>query len=60
MLVEMGLVHGVNVNVAESLVMDNSPVSSSRIRHALSQGNIKEVNQMLGRPYLVSGKVVFW
>jgi riboflavin kinase/FMN adenylyltransferase len=58
MLVEMGLVHGVNVNVAESLVMDNSPVSSSRIRHALSRGNIKEVNQMLGRPYLVSGKVV--
>ncbi len=57
-LAEMGLLHRVKVKVAESLVVNDLPVSSSRIRHALSQGNIKEVNQMLGRLYRVSGKVV--
>lgn len=58
MLEEMGLGHGLKVKVAPSLVLDNSPVSSSRIRHALSEGNIKEVNQMLGRPYPISGQVI--
>ena len=58
MLEEFGLGHGLKVKVAPSLVLDDSPVSSSRIRHALSEGNIKEVNQMLGRPYKVSGLVI--
>ncbi len=58
MLEKMGLGHGLKVKVALSLVLDDSPVSSSRIRHALSEGNIKEVNQMLGRPYLISGQVI--
>ena len=58
MLEEMGLGHGLKVKVAPSLVLDDSPVSSSRIRHALSEGNIKEVEQMLGKPYLVSGQVI--
>lgn len=58
MLEEMGFGHGLKVKVTPSLVLDDSPVSSSRIRHALSEGNIKEVNQMLGRPYLISGQVI--
>jgi len=58
MLEEMGLGHGLKVKVAPSLVLDDSPVSSSRIRHALSEGNLKEVEQMLGKPYLVSGQVI--
>lgn len=33
-------------------------ISSSRIRHALSEGDIAQVNYMLGRPYTVSGKVL--
>ena len=58
MLEEFGLGHGLKVKVAPSLVLDDSPVSSSRIRLALSEGNIKEVNQMLGRSYKVSGQVI--
>jgi riboflavin kinase/FMN adenylyltransferase len=58
MLEEMGLEYGLKVKVASSLVLDDSPVSSSRIRHALSEGNIKDVNQMLGLPYKVSGQVI--
>jgi riboflavin kinase / FMN adenylyltransferase len=33
-------------------------ISSSLIRQALSEGNILDVNQMLGRPYNLSGTVV--
>jgi len=58
MLEEMGMGYGLKVKVAPSLALDDSPVSSSRIRHALSEGDIKEVNQMLGKPYLVSGQVI--
>ena len=58
MLEEMGLDNGLKVKVAPSLVLDDLPVSSSRIRYALSEGNIKEVEQMLGKPYLVSGQVI--
>ena len=33
-------------------------VSSTRIRESLKEGCIQEVNQFLGRPYTISGKVV--
>ncbi len=33
-------------------------VSSTRIRESLKEGRIQEVNQFLGRPYTISGKVV--
>jgi len=33
-------------------------VSSTRIRECLKEGRIQEVNQFLGRPYTISGKVV--
>ena len=46
------------VIVASSAVCGGVPVSSSRIRDALAEGEIKEVNAMLGRSYQVSGIVV--
>ena len=58
MLQEMGLGYGLKVKVAPSLVLDDSPVSSSRIRQALSEGEIKGVNEMLGTPYMVFGQVI--
>jgi riboflavin kinase/FMN adenylyltransferase len=57
-LIDHGLAGGINVQVAESLILDDLPVSSSRIREALSVGDIKRVNQMLGRNYQVSGTVI--
>lgn len=57
-LKEMGQAHGVQVRVAESLVLDDFPVSSSRIRQALVEGAIVEANQMLGRTYKVVGEVI--
>jgi riboflavin kinase/FMN adenylyltransferase len=55
---EMGQTYGIKVRVAESLILDGLPVSSSRIRQALSDGKISEVNQMLGEKYRVTGKVI--
>jgi riboflavin kinase/FMN adenylyltransferase len=46
-------VHIVPLNTADGL-----RISSSAIREALSQGNISQANQLLGRPYSLMGQVV--
>ena len=38
--------------------LNGKRVSSTRIRECLKEGRIQEVNQFLGRPYTISGKVV--
>lgn len=57
-LIAYGEADGVEVKVAESLILGDHPISSSRIRDALSEGDIEQVNHMLGRNYHVSGKVI--
>ena len=57
-LIDHGLAGGIDVQVAESLILDDLPMSSSRIREALSMGDMKRVNEMLGRNYQVSGTVI--
>ncbi|MBO5054222.1 MAG: bifunctional riboflavin kinase/FAD synthetase [Muribaculaceae bacterium] len=48
---------GVTVDVGLPLIINDIPVSSTRIRRALSEGNLADANLMLGRPYRVSGTV---
>tara|TARA_B100000242_G_scaffold178108_1_gene127752 strand:- start:4357 stop:5307 length:951 start_codon:yes stop_codon:yes gene_type:complete len=48
---------GLQVLVAESESWGDGPISSSRIRAALEEGRIVDVNQMLGRKYLMEGMV---
>lgn len=38
--------------------LNGKRVSSTRIREGLKEGHIQEVNQFLGRPYTITGKVV--
>ena len=38
--------------------IDHIAVSSTRIRNALLSGDLSQANQLLGRPYIISGKVV--
>lgn len=38
--------------------IDHIAVSSTRIRKALLSGDLEQANQLLGRPYTISGKVV--
>ena len=57
-LIAYGSKEEIDVKVAESLILNDFPISSSRIREALSVGDMDQVNDMLGRKYLVSGEVV--
>ncbi len=49
---------GFNVRQLEMLASGAAPISSTAIRNLLSEGKVIESNQLLGRPYCLSGKVV--
>jgi riboflavin kinase/FMN adenylyltransferase len=48
---------GFTMHVAEPLLLDGRPVSSTRVREALQRGAMQEVHRLLGRPYSLSGHV---
>jgi riboflavin kinase/FMN adenylyltransferase len=41
------------------MMIDGMPVSSTKIRKALNEGNIRLANSLLGYDYSISGKVVY-
>lgn len=49
---------GYKVDNCEKLCMDSEEISATIIREEISAGNIECVNNMLGRPYLVTGSVI--
>lgn len=49
---------GFEVRQLQMLAADTLPISSTAIRNLLSEGRVIEANQLLGRPYCLSGKVV--
>jgi len=57
-LVRIGGELGFSVDVVPPVSVAGSPVSSSRIRSALSQRDMREATVCLGRPYSVRGIVV--
>jgi riboflavin kinase/FMN adenylyltransferase len=57
MLSEAGKRFGFEVTDTDSCKMENYRVSSTAIRHALEQDNLTDVENMLGRPYSIIGKV---
>ena len=57
-LSENGLLVGLKVAIAEGVLEDELPISSSRIRESLAKGEIELVNRMLGFPYRINGEVV--
>ena len=46
------------VVVVPALEVDNTPISSSRIRICLQKGEIETANKLLGRPYALESKVL--
>jgi riboflavin kinase/FMN adenylyltransferase len=56
-LLNSGKLKGVQVHIIDSKISGMKPVSSSRIRVALTEGKIGEVNKMLGSPYQIKGVV---
>ena len=57
-LEELGDTYGFDVHVVHGIEMDGEPISSTRIRDVLLEGDVESAIQWLGRPYSVSGRVV--
>jgi riboflavin kinase/FMN adenylyltransferase len=58
LLARLGRRHGVEVHGIELAEAGGAAVSSSRIRDALDAGDVAAAAAMLGRPYLLEGRVV--
>jgi riboflavin kinase/FMN adenylyltransferase len=58
LLARLGRRHGVEVHGIELAEAGGAAVSSTRIRDALDAGDVVEAAAMLGRPYLLEGRVV--
>ncbi|MCD6355656.1 MAG: riboflavin biosynthesis protein RibF, partial [Anaerolineaceae bacterium] len=58
MLEEMGNKMGFCVRAIAPVLYRNQPVSSSRIRTALINGDLATANIMLGRPYTIEGVII--
>jgi len=54
----LGPALGFKVTVVPAWNEEGAPVSSSRIRRMLGTGHIREANDLLGRPYSLTGTVV--
>lgn len=59
LLREAGARYGFSVSNNDTLVWDNHRVSSTRIRVALEDGDFALAEQLLGRPYSMSGRVMY-
>jgi riboflavin kinase/FMN adenylyltransferase len=58
LLKELGVAHNFSVIQIDPVMAEDSPISSTRIRTAVVSGNLNEAATCLGRPFLLSGKVV--
>jgi len=57
LLEEMGRAHGFAVSNLNTVTQGNLRVSSTRIREALTQGDLETAEGLLGRPYRICGRV---
>lgn len=48
---------GIMLKHGQPFLLEGDPVSSSRIRRALAEGNVEEAATLLGRPYSIGGTV---
>jgi riboflavin kinase/FMN adenylyltransferase len=58
LLARLGQELGFQVHTIEQISNENERISSTRIRHALHEGQADEAARMLGRSYSVSGTVI--
>ena len=58
LLTDLSKEKNIYVNIIDKISLDNTSVSSTKIREFLSTGDIKKANEFLKRPYSLTGKVV--
>ncbi|MCE9548672.1 MAG: bifunctional riboflavin kinase/FAD synthetase [Planctomycetia bacterium] len=49
---------GIPLTVVQPVLIDDAPVSSSRVRRLIAQGDAAAAARLLGRPYRIAGTVV--
>ena len=54
---ELGVELGFGVDVVEAVLLDDAPVSSTRVRNLLTAGEVAPAARLLGRPYSLRGTV---
>jgi riboflavin kinase/FMN adenylyltransferase len=57
-LKKIGTRLGFEVEIVPPYTINGEVVSSTRIRELIAEGNIKEANRMLGRDFIIMGKVI--
>jgi riboflavin kinase/FMN adenylyltransferase len=58
LLTEMGPRLGFSVTIIPEVTIDGRDVNSTRIRELLSQGDVRETQRLLGRPFCTRGVIV--
>ncbi len=59
LLQQEGLRLGFTVEKTETILLDQDRISSTRIRDCLREGQVAEAERLLGRPYVISGRVSY-
>lgn len=54
----LGAERGFGFHSIPPVLLDGQPISSTRVRAALRQGNVQEANGCLGRPFRLTGHIV--
>jgi riboflavin kinase/FMN adenylyltransferase len=55
----LGKIHGFELQEVTAHMINGVPVSSTKIRNALTEGDVRLANTLLGYDYSISGKVVY-
>lgn len=59
LLGELTQQYGITLEAATTTRLDDARVSSTRVREALQQGDFALVHRLLGRPYTITGRVIY-
>ena len=57
-LLELGKKYDIDVEVLDPIYNEEEVISSTIIRELIMEGDMKKVDEMLGRPYAIIGKVI--
>jgi len=58
LLEQVGKQQGFAVEAAQTVLLKGERVSSSRVRNALAAGDFAQAEQLLGRPFAITGRVI--
>ena len=58
MLQEAGRRHGFTIEAIPCVMLEGERVSSSAVRRSLAEGRMEDAARLLGRPYVIDGRVV--